>query len=78
MQQERKWSEHYLAKYPDSYKHSSPPHNTYVRFEYTAKNGFGGSVRDDVICMHLGKSLVQFNERDLMEANDDLSLSVPR
>ena len=78
MQQAKEWSAGFLAKYPDNYKYLTPPYNVYVNIEYTVKNGFGGSVRDDFSCMYLGKSLIKLNGHNVMEVNDDLSLSLPR
>ena len=78
MQQSMVWPADLLAEYPDKYKYMIPPHDVYVKIEYTAKNGFGGSVRNDFKCMYLRKSLVRLDGRDVMEVNDDLSLSIAR
>ena len=78
MEQAETWSDSYQASYPNDYKYIIPPHDTYVNLEYTAKNGFGGSVRNDFSCFFLGTTPVRVDGDDLYEVNDDLSLSVPR
>ena len=78
MSQAKKWSTDYLTLRPEKYKYMIPPHDGYVSIEYTAKNGFGGSVRNDFSCMYLKDNPVRLNGRDVMEVNDDLTLSFPR
>ena len=78
MSQAKKWPTDYLTKYPEQYKYMLSPHDGYVSIEYTARNGFGGSVRYDFSCKYLKGNPVTLNGRVVMEVNDDLTLSFPR
>ena len=78
MQQAREWSKDYQSEYPRDYKYMIPPHNWYITIDYTAKNGFGGSVRNDFSCMYLGDEAIRINGKNVRIVNDDLTLSYSR
>lgn len=58
------------------YEYKIYPHNGYVSIEYTAKNGFGVSVRNDFVCMCLNDIPIRTNGDDVVEVSNDLTLTL--